>query len=381
MTNRFDSMKLEMISSLSELVRLESPSRDKAALDALGTLLADRLRRLGGFVEIIANAHGGDHVLGRFPGKADLRPALVLGHFDTVWPRGTIDRMPFRVDENGRAFGPGVFDMKASLVIFLAVIEHLEKLRQVPARPIWVLLTSDEELGSPTSRSLIEKLALECGYALVLEPALADGGLKTSRKGVGRFHLAVEGKAAHAGVAPKDGRSAIVELAHQILQLHDLQDVAAGTTINVGVIHGGTTANVVPARASAEIDVRVASKSEVDRIEAALRSLGPITPDARVAVSGAFNRPPMERTPASRSLFEQARRIAWMGGSGFELTEGSTGGGSDGNFTAALGVPTLDGLGARGGGAHADDEHILVASLAERAELLFNLLTGLQVES
>jgi glutamate carboxypeptidase len=198
---------------------------------------------------------------------------------------------------------------------------------------------------------------------------------------VGRFHLAIEGKAAHAGVAPKDGRSAIVELAHQILKLQDLQDLAAGTTINVGTIQGGTTANVVPARASAEIDVRVASRAEEDRIEAALRSLGPITPDARLTVSGCFNRPPMERTPAVRSLFEQARRIAWMGGSGFELTEGSTGGGSDGNFTAALGLPTLDGLGARGGGAHADDEHVLVASLPERAELLCNLLMGLQVES
>jgi glutamate carboxypeptidase len=375
MSGIFGSKQLEMMSRLSELVRLESPSRDKPALDTLGTLLADRLRELGASVEIIPNAQGGDHVLGRFAGTIASRPALVLGHFDTVWPRGTIDRLPFRVDEDGRAFGPGVFDMKASLVVFLAVMEQL-KGAAIVRRPIWVLLTSDEEIGSPTSRDLIERLARQCAYVLVLEPALADGGLKTSRKGVGRFRIDVEGRAAHAGVAPQDGRSAILELARQVLRLQDLQDLAAGTTLNVGVIQGGTTANVVPAHASAEIDVRVASRPEQDRIESALRSLRAITADVRVTVSGSFTRPPMERTAATAGLFEQARRLAL----GFELTEGSTGGGSDGNFTAALGVPTLDGLGARGGGAHADDEHILIASLPERAMLLFSLLQGLKVE-
>jgi len=374
-------MQLEMMSCLSELVRLESPSHDKPALDTLGALLADRLRHLGAWVEIIANAQGGDHVLGRFAGRAGLGPALVLGHFDTVWPRGTLERMPFRVDEDGRAFGPGVFDMKAGLVLLLAVMEFLKKHESVPPRPIWVLFTSDEEISSPTSRGLIENLALECAYVLVLEPALADGGLKTSRKGIGRFRLEVEGKAAHSGVAPRDGRSAIVELAHQILRLEHLQDDAAGTTINVGVIQGGTTANVVPARAWAEIDVRVASKAEEARIYDALHALCPVTADVSLAVSGSFTRPPMERTPAIAALFEQARQLVWRLGLGFELTEGSTGGGSDGNFTAALGVPTLDGLGARGGGAHADDEHILVASLPERAALLYHLLLGLQVES
>jgi len=226
-------MQQEMMSCLSELVCLETPSRDKPALDALGAILANRLRAVGASVEIIPNARGGDHVLGRFPARTELRPALVLAHFDTVWPIGTLKRMPFHVDEHKRAFGPGIFDMKASLVVFLAVMEEMQNKRHDWPRPIWALFTSDEELGSPTSRELIEKLAIDCAYALVLEPALADGGLKTARKGVGRFHLEIEGRAAHAGVAPQEGRSAVVELAHQILKLHDLQDLTAGTTITV----------------------------------------------------------------------------------------------------------------------------------------------------
>ncbi len=377
----FDRMQHQMMSQLLELVCLESPSRDKPALDVLGALLATRLNELGASVEVIANAHGGDHVLGRFQAKGAMRPALVLAHFDTVWPLGTLKRMPFHVDEEGRAFGPGIFDMKASLAVFLAVMEELIKEPQDWPRPIWALFTSDEELGSPTSRDLIEKLAIDCAYALVLEPALFDGGLKTSRKGVGRFHLEVAGKAAHAGVSAQDGRSAIVELAHQVLRLRDLQDVANGTTINVGVVEGGSAVNVVPARASAEIDVRVVSKTEAKRVESALRSLEPVAPDNRLTVSGSFNRPPMERTPGSALLFEEARQLARTVFPGRELTEGSTGGGSDGNFTAALGVPTLDGLGARGAGAHADNEHILVDSLPERTALLHRLLLGLKGRS
>ena len=369
----------EIVELLGELVRRESPSRDKAALDVLGTLLAERLIDLGASVETVPNAVGGDHVLGRFSRNSDLRPALVLGHFDTVWPRGTLERLPFRVDEEGRAFGPGVFDMKASLAIFLAVIKQIRKSWELLPRPIWVLLTSDEEIGSPTSRGLIEKLASQCAYALVLEPALADGGLKTSRKGVGRFRLDVEGKAAHAGVAPQDGRSAIVGIARQILKLETLQDLAAGTTINVGVIEGGTTPNVVPALASAEIDVRVASQAEESRIVSAFRSLASDMEGIRLTITGSFNRPPMERTPAVSALFEQALEVGRR--LNLELTEGSSGGGSDGNFTAAMGVPTLDGLGARGGGAHADDEHVIVASLPERAELLFGLLRFLHTET
>ena len=346
-SNHFGSMQDEMIGRLAQLVRIESPSSDKPALDTLAALLANWLGDAGASVEIVPNSHGGDHLIGRFPGPSETRPALVLGHFDTVWPRGTLERMPFRLDGQGRAHGPGTFDMKASLVLFLTVMQHLKENKLRSPRPIWVLFTSDEEIGSPTSRGLIEQLARDCAYVLVLEPALADGGLKTSRKGVGRFHLAVVGKAAHAGVAPQHGRSAIVELAHQILNLQALQNLEAGTTINVGVIHGGTTTNVVPAHASAEIDVRVASAAEETRIVSALHMLQPFVPENRLTLSGSFNRPPMERTQANASLFEKACQLVRAGGLGFELTEGSTGGGSDGNFTSALGVPTLDGLGAR----------------------------------
>ncbi len=336
------------------------------------------MRSLGISVEVFPKGQGGDHLLARFPGPAGRRPALVLGHYDTVWPMGTLKRLPFRVDGD-RAFGPGIYDMKAGLAILLYVLEKVVSLTTIP-RPIWALITSDEEIGSPTSRRLIEEAARQCAYVLVLEPPLADGGLKTARKGVGRFQIAIEGKAAHAGVAPEHGRSAIVELAHQILRIQDLQDPAAGTTLNVGVIRGGTTPNVVPATASAEIDARVASQAEADRITRAIHSLIPVTPGIdMILVSGGFNRPPMERSPAIAALFEQARRIGRE--LGLELSEGSTGGGSDGNFTAALGVPTLDGLGVRGGGAHADDEHILIDSLPERAALLAALLLELQVES
>jgi glutamate carboxypeptidase len=368
----------DMLRLLGDLVRLESPSRDTEALNALAHLLADRLGRAGALVEIIANQAGGDHVLARLPGTEARRPALVLGHFDTVWPRGTLSRLPFRMDADGRAFGPGIFDMKAGLVLILVVIEALARSRVELPRPIWVLLTSDEEIGSPTARAHIERLAADCAYVLVLEPPLSDGSLKTERKGVGRYWIEAEGRAAHAGAAPEEGRSAIVELAHQILHLQEVQDPAAGTTINVGVIDGGTTANVVPARAAAEIDVRVASERERRRVSAVFDSLGPITGGVRVTTRGGFTRPPMERTPAIGALFEEARRIAPI--CSLELTEGRTGGGSDGNFTAALGIPTLDGLGVLGGGAHADDEHILVASLPVRASLLLALLMLLRVQ-
>ncbi len=280
----FDARRDDMLGCLAELVEQESPSRDKPALDALARHLAKRLDTTGRSVEFIANSQGGDHLLARFPGPSDRKPALLLGLYDTVWPRGTIHRLPFRV-EGDRVFGPGIFDMKAGLTIIAQVLGQLIPLSAVP-RPIWVLITSDEEIGSPTSRRLIEEVARHCAYVLVIEPPLADGSLKTARKGVGRFRLEVEGKAAHSGVAPQDGRSAIVELAHQILRVQDLQDSKAGTTLNVGVIQGGTTPNVVPAQASAEIDVRVSSRPEADRIARALHSLMPVTPEVDLDVSG-----------------------------------------------------------------------------------------------
>ena len=373
----FAGRQHRMLEELISWVKHETPSGEKEALDRLGKHLSDRLESIGGEVQIHARHDAGDHILGRFHGADGLRPALVLCHFDSVWPIGTLEKMPCRVDGN-RAFGPGIFDMKASLVIVTAALEWLGKQSGALKRPVWFLLTSDEETGSHSSRGLIEALASESAYVLVMEPGMPDGSLKTARKGVGRFDLLVEGRAAHAGVDPEYGVSAIVELAHQILRIQSMNDLAAGTTTNVGVISGGTTTNVIPASASARIDVRATSLEEARRLEAAMAALSPVLPGARIDIKGGFNRPPMERTPASRALFQQAREIGQ--GIGLDLNEASTGGGSDGNFTAALGVPTLDGLGALGAGAHADHEHILIDSLAPRASLLAALLHKLRFE-
>ncbi len=366
-----------MTDVLGALVAHESPSLDKPALDGMARTLAARFAAIGGEVEVIANPDGGDHLIARFfPDPAGPPPALLLAHFDTVWSVGTLAGMPWRV-EAGRAFGPGAYDMKASLVLAEFALKALGELGLRPPRPVELILTSDEEIGSPTSRRLIERRAGEAAYALVLEPPLPDGSLKTARKGVGQFLVTVEGRAAHAGVEPEKGLGAIDELARQVLYLHALTDLGAGTTVNVGVVEGGTAPNVVAARASARVDVRVATAEQALVIEAAIRQLSAYTPGIRLAVEGGFNRPPMERTPAVAGLVEKARVVGRA--LGLDLSEGSTGGGSDGNFTAALGLPTLDGLGARGAGAHAHHEQVDLDSLPERAALLAALLMDLRI--
>ena len=373
--DRIRSRRDEWLEALKGLVEHESPSRDKPSLDALALKLAARFEAIGGEVELIANPDGGDHVRARFFGQgSDRKAALVLGHYDTVWPLGTLATMPFRV-EGSKAFGPGVFDMKASLVEAEFAIAGLLAGNRPPPRPIEVLITSDEEIGSLTSRRLIEESAEGSEYVLVLEPPLPDGSLKTARKGVGHFVLEVEGKPSHAGVEPRKGISAIQELAHQILYLHALTDHEAGVSVNVGVIDGGTTPNVVPARASARVDVRATTIEQAGMIEDAIRQARSYLPGTRLTIHGGFNRPPMERTEQVAGLFHRARTIART--IGLELGEGSTGGGSDGNFTAAIGLPTLDGLGIAGSGAHAAHEQIDLESLPERAALLGALLTHL----
>ncbi len=369
------SRQAEWLEALRSLVEHESPSRDKPALDALARVLAGRFEAIGGKVRVVANPDGGDHLIARFfdegvsgPG---LKPTLIVGHFDTVWPVGTLAGMPFRV-EGGQAFGPGVYDMKASLVLVEFALGAIRDLGLRPTRPVEVLLTSDEEIGSPSSRALIEERAGSSHVALIVEPALADGSLKTARKGVGHYRITVEGKAAHAGVEPEKGISAVDELARIVLGLHALSDPAIGTSVNVGVIEGGTTSNVVAARASAQVDIRAKTLVQAQALDEAIRAIRPRHPEARLAVEGGFNRPPMERTPAGVALFERARAIGRA--IGLELGEGATGGGSDGNFTAALGVPTLDGLGVRGAGAHARHEQVDLASLPERAAVLAGLL-------
>ena len=358
-----------LLETIEALVRLESPSGDAAAIDRCQAELASRLGAIGGAVTRLPGAGAGGHLKAEF--GSGTRQVLVLGHIDTVWPVGTLASRPFR-EQDGRLFGPGVFDMKAGLALAALAVRALAHAPAgLPGR-IVMLVTADEETGSASSRAIIEAEALASEAVLVLEPALPGGALKTSRKGCGEFVLRVSGRAAHAGVDPERGVSAISELVRQVPCVEALRDQAAGTTLNVGVIRGGSRPNVVAAAAEAVIDVRVASAGEAARIAGALRALTPVDPGARLAVSGGINRPPMERSAGVAALFALAREAA--AGLGRALGEGGTGGGSDGNLTAALGVPTLDGLGAMGGGAHADDEHVSVGDLPWRAAMLAGLL-------
>lgn len=363
----------EMIDLLGRLVGIESPSDDPAALGRMADALEALFGDFGTLERLPAEDGRRRHLRLAIDGaEASAQPGVALCHYDTVWPLGTLDRIPFSVDAAGVARGPGCFDMKGGIVVLHFALQALRQVGQAPRRPLRVLFTCDEEVGSPTSRGLIESTAGEAAVAFVLESPLPGGMLKTARKGTGDYLLRITGRAAHAGVEPQKGISATQELAHQILAVHALNDYAAGTTLNVGVVHGGTRPNVVAAAAEAHVDVRVQTLAEAERIDRALRGLAPALPGAQVGVEGGLNRPPMERSPAMAALFEQARQIA--DAMGVELAEGSTGGGSDGNFTAAMGVPTLDGLGAEGEGAHAAHEHVLTDSLPRRAALVAGLL-------
>lgn len=366
--------ELAVIERLRWLVEHETPTDSKPAVDRLGCALAELVAGLGGAVTVHPQRDYGDLVQVDWPGQARGQ-LLVLTHIDTVWELGTLARMPFRV-EAGRAFGPGALDMKGGVAAMLTALTALQQTRRAPARRIVWLITGDEEVGSPVSRPVLEGLARSSDYALVLEPGHgAHGALKTARKGVGLFTLAVTGRAAHAGAHPSRGVSAIEELSHQVIRLHRLSDPAAGTSVNVGLARGGTRRNVVAAEAVAEIDLRVATLTEAERMVTLLTSLQSILPGARVTVTGGLNRPPMERTPAVARAFEQVKAIGAE--LGFQLHEASTGGGSDGNFTAALGVATVDGLGGIGEGAHAPHEQVSVRSLVERSALLAALFERL----
>jgi glutamate carboxypeptidase len=298
---------------------------------------------------------------------------LLLGHFDTVWPVGTLDRMPLRRDGT-RLHGPGTFDMKAGIAIALGAVAALRETGTAHP-PIHMLWTTDEEIGSGTSREAIESSAREAAAVLVLEPSLPGGTLKTARKGCGEFEIAVQGIAAHAGIDPGKGASAIHELAAQIAAIERLQDLDRGVSVNVGVIEGGSRPNVVAEHARAIVDVRALTVTDARGLEAAFQRLQPVGRGTRLTIKGGFERPPLERTPAVARLFAIARGVA--SAFGRDLREGSTGGGSDGNFTAALGVPTLDGLGAVGDGAHAAHEYVEVADLPWRAALVAGLLIRL----
>ncbi len=362
----------EALQFLQQIVEMESPSLDKTLIDKLVRSVGMRFAAIGGEIEYVPGARFGDHLIARFPGRSAER-VLLLGHTDTVWPAGEIKKRPFQSDMK-RAFGPGVFDMKAGIVLMWMAIRALLKSRGQLPKTIGVLLVSDEEIGSNSSRTLTESEAAGCQCVLVLEPSLPGGALKTARKGIGTFTVKAIGRAAHAGIDPGSGVNAIEELSRQIIKLQGLNHSGSGTTVTVGVVQGGIRSNVVPAEAAAEVDVRITSTEEAERITNIIKSLAPELPGARLEIRGSIRRPPMERTLEAARLFELAQRIA--ADLGVALAEGSTGGASDGNFTSALGIPTLDGLGAVGGGAHAVDEWVDIESLPQRAALIAGLISG-----
>jgi glutamate carboxypeptidase len=361
---------------LRRLVEMESPSTDKPAVDRLARALARQWRRRGARVTLFPQRERG--ALLRAELRLGRRPQgqlLVLGHLDTVYERGTLPRMPFRA-RGSRACGPGAFDMKSGIVIGLAAVDALAALRVAPARKLVFLYSCDEEIGSAASRPLVEREARRSRAVLVLEPAAGPGGaLKTARKGVAEYELIVHGRAAHAGLDPEKGVSATLELAHQLPRIVRLAHHRRGVTLNVGVIEGGTRTNVVAAEARAQVDVRVEHRADAGRVERRLLALPPVLRGARLEWRRVSIRPPLERTAGVVRLFRQAQRVARA--LGFRLDETSVGGGSDGNFTAALGVPTLDGLGGVGAHAHSPDEYVEVSSLADRAALLAGLLLSL----
>jgi len=367
----FSSRQDETLALLRRLVEFESPSSDKAALDRLGAFIADRLRDAGASVEVVPQKNAGDHLAATF-GHGSAAPILTLCHIDTVWPVGTLATMPWR-EEDGKLRGPGVEDMKAGAAMLISILHYVRAARLQLSHPLRMLFTTDEETGSETSRALIEAEASQAALVLCLEPSLPNGALKTFRKGTGDFRITAIGRAAHAGADHAKGVNAIQEIARQVATLQQMTNYATGTTINVGVISGGTASNVVPERAQIEVDLRVTTAAESERIVRAIQSLQPQLTGARLEIVGGMNRPPMERTPAIVEAFQRAKAIA--AGIGLELEEGSTGGASDANFVAPLGVPTLDGLGAVGDGGHSTDEHILTSLLPARTALLAALVT------
>ena len=362
-----------MLGCLRRAVEMESPSNSKAHVDSLARFFAAEFRRLRGKVRILPHKTAGTAVLAEFWTAAAKKPVLLLGHMDTVWETGALKRMPYRVS-GGRAYGPGIFDMKSGIVCGLWSIRALQKLKAVPPGPVRFLLTPDEEIASLAFRKEIISQARQARAVLVLEPAAKGGALKTARKGVGEFRLTVHGKSAHAGINPAAGVNAVAELARQLVHIEKFGRPRQGLTVTVGMVEGGTRTNVVPEHATAAIDVRIPKLRDREIIEWRMKNLKTFLPGASLEIRGGINRPPLERKMAL-GLFNLARKLGSE--MGMDLAEAATGGGSDGNFTAALGIPTLDGLGGVGDGAHALDEHIVISELPRRAALVAALLASI----
>jgi glutamate carboxypeptidase len=365
-----------MTELLGKFVRAESPSLDKAAVNRFGRIVTQEWQQRGATVKVLRQRERGDHIRAEwnFSGNRSKAQVLVLGHMDTVYEAGSLARMPFRLSKV-RAYGPGALDMKGGLVIALFAVDALAAAGVMPEKRIVFLWTSDEEIGSQSSQALIEREARSSDAVLVMEPALGpEGRVKTGRKGLGEIEIIATGRAAHAGLNPEDGINAIEEIALQIARVSRWNDRRRGTTVNAGVIEGGTRTNVIPEYARVVIDVRATRAADMRALERKFRALRPILRGAKLEIRGGCSRPPMERKNAA-ALYDKARALAKE--MGLELGEAFVGGGSDGNFTAALGIPTLDGLGAVGEGAHSSNENILIRALPERAAILARLLRSI----
>ena len=374
----FVARQTEMLGLTRALVEAESPSGDEAGSHAVVSLLAASARTIGAVnsVERVPSEGFGDHLRLRAFGRPGngAAPIVMLGHTDTVHPRGSLERRPWRVQGN-RIYGPGIFDMKANCALALEALRACDSIGLPLSGPVVLLLTCDEENGSPTGRSLVEAETKRARAVLVLEPPGAGGRVKTARKGTGMFTIEARGRAAHAGLEPEKGASAVLEIARQIVRLHAMNNAAAGMSVNVGVVHGGTLSNVVAAEARAEVDVRFSTAEEGKWIENEIFHLKAFDERVQLGISGGINRPPLERSAKVQALYEHAREVAAV--LDFELGEISVGGASDGNFVAALGVAVLDGLGIEGDGAHATHEHIVVDDIPRRGALLAGLLATL----
>jgi len=358
-----------MLDLLAEMVQRESFTREKERVDRLVDFMEEQFQAHGASsIQRFPQDEAGDFLLAKWNENAPGKPYLFLVHADTVHPIGSLDTMPIKI-ANGRFYGPGALDMKAGTVIALEAIRALHTSNQLSQRPIHFLLTTDEEIGSPYSEALIKEQAEKCELALVMEPATKEGTIKTWRKGGGKYTLTVEGRASHAGIAPQEGINAIIEFAQQALEINRLNDLKYGTSVSITLVDGGSAGNVIPAHVRAHIDTRVMTMDAMHNLHEALTNLYPKMPGAKVSCVRGSHRPPMERRPG---LFEKAAEIGER--QGVTIYEGGTGGGSDGNFTAAMDVPTLDGLGAHGDGAHASHEHIIIDSLPRQAALIAAIL-------
>ena len=363
----------QMVETIREFAEIESPSDDKAACDRMGEFLGQKFATLGGTIRFHPAEKYGNNLQVDFPGREPVQPVLLLGHFDTVYPIGTLAKMPCHAAD-GRLYGPGVLDMKSGIAMMIFAIEALREWHGELPRPVTVFLVSDEEVGSYSSRAITMRLARQSAGVLVLEPAAGRGAVKTARKGVGEYTLHVSGVASHAGLDPGKGHSAIVEMARQITAIWKMNDLKQGVSANPGVIRGGTRTNVVAAEATVEIDVRVRQAQQARALDRKLRSLRSVDKVCKLTIEGGINRMPMERTAGVVALYKKARAIAAT--IGWKLEEAAVGGGSDGNFTAGIGVPTLDGMGGDGEGAHALHEHIVIAELARRTLLLAGMIAS-----